>query len=734
MFGLFKKLFRRGGDEPQAAPPASPAAPQGPQTPRTRPFPAATAPASGPPPGAALAPTPARSQPERAGTITAGGDVIKIPLTALLKRLPEAVAQRATRSPQSGDALTLSVGTVLEQMPRGEVKISYAELRRGSPPGMFSELSPDDRLAISLPLEIVVPLLKAEHLARRPDQRKRALAGDVNPVFAVPANAPQERVEIRGLASEQEAETPAAIPASSLAPSKAPVPRTAPPAMPAPFPTPAAIKPSLPGPVPVAGKPTALSSPAAVPSPPSQAHASQPAPVPLTPPPAPESPIRFTPPPQAASAFRPAAAPSAKGPAGLAPGAPAKPASLPVTIARPAPMPGTAPLPGPVARTVPPNPALAGSPAPAAIPRLRLTPQETPAIENATAAPAASAPPTAALSGPVAPSPSPDRVATPSTAAEIGVVRAAIWALMIAWPEALRAELGQKGLAQRVVAFPGSALDPGIKTGRVSFPWETLQAWIEPPLAPGEVPYAGSAHLPIPLQVVAPLFMALRRPAAQRKVQIPDTIPDLFAGRQTVVAAASPPGSPPTESVAAMPEVPLKETSPPPPARSLVAPPASSLAAPFPSGVAPRLVAPPAAPAPAGVASALDLAVLFGQPGKLHWTPVELVQNTCRLPGVAGTLIALADGLQVASQLPGGFDADTLAAFLPQIFARVAHYTNEIKLGEPSVVSFTANHQVWQIIKAGRVFLLAVGQVGETLPSAQLNAVASQLERQSRTN
>jgi len=33
------------------------------------------------------------------------------------------------------------------------------------------------------------------------------------------------------------------------------------------------------------------------------------------------------------------------------------------------------------------------------------------------------------------------------------------------------------------------------------------------------------------------------------------------------------------------------------------------------------------------------------------------------LPGVAGALVALPDGLKVASQIPSDFNADTVAAF-----------------------------------------------------------------------
>ena len=49
--------------------------------------------------------------------------------------------------------------------------------------------------------------------------------------------------------------------------------------------------------------------------------------------------------------------------------------------------------------------------------------------------------------------------------------------------------------------------------------------------------------------------------------------------------------------------------------------------------------------------------------------------RTMALPGVAGALVALPDGLRVASQIPSDLNADTLAAFLPQIYDRVSQST-----------------------------------------------------------
>ncbi len=53
------------------------------------------------------------------------------------------------------------------------------------------------------------------------------------------------------------------------------------------------------------------------------------------------------------------------------------------------------------------------------------------------------------------------------------------------------------------------------------------------------------------------------------------------------------------------------------------------------------------------------------------------------LPGVAGAVVALADGLRVAGQVPSEFNADTVAAFLPQIYERVNQCTRELRMGAP---------------------------------------------------
>ena len=99
------------------------------------------------------------------------------------------------------------------------------------------------------------------------------------------------------------------------------------------------------------------------------------------------------------------------------------------------------------------------------------------------------------------------------------------------------------------------------------------------------------------------------------------------------------------------------------------------------------------------------------------------------LPGVAGVVIALPDGLKVASQIPADLNGDTLAAFLPQIFARVNQCSRELRMGDLNNLSFTVGNVPWKIFRVNAVYFAAFGRASEALPSVQLAALAIELDR-----
>ena len=114
--------------------------------------------------------------------------------------------------------------------------------------------------------------------------------------------------------------------------------------------------------------------------------------------------------------------------------------------------------------------------------------------------------------------------------------------------------------------------------------------------------------------------------------------------------------------------------------------------------------------------------------GNHRTTPKEAVSRAAALNGVAGVIVALPDGLTVASQVPPDFSADTLAAFLPQIFDRMNQSAKELKMGALDNLNFTVGGVPWKILRVNGVYFAAFGRAGGQLPDAQLAALAAELD------
>jgi predicted regulator of Ras-like GTPase activity (Roadblock/LC7/MglB family) len=113
-------------------------------------------------------------------------------------------------------------------------------------------------------------------------------------------------------------------------------------------------------------------------------------------------------------------------------------------------------------------------------------------------------------------------------------------------------------------------------------------------------------------------------------------------------------------------------------------------------------------------------------------TPQEVVEWILTLPGVAGALLASNDGLLVAGQLPAPLEAETMAAFLPQILMRVGICSEEIRLGTLRSVMLLVGQTQCAMFKAGALCLGVLGQPGKTLPAAALERMAGELAKQNQ--
>ncbi|MBU6402653.1 MAG: hypothetical protein KGS61_20220 [Verrucomicrobia bacterium] len=580
MLGIFKKIFAKE--------------------------PAETAPAP-------TALTSARPHAAAPSTPLPDADCLTLPLKCLLGSLPQEIKPHLHQQPRGDLQVRVPLKTILDQLPRGIVRLTFAELKASAPPGVFADSHDLDQTPIVLPLPEVLSRLKPGQLPRRADQRRSQVPEDIRPIFGSD-----------GKPLPQAAEAPRAVP------------------------QPAAVPPAEP--------------------------VSPPAPRPPTPP-------------------TPIAA------ATIAPAIPLPPPSPSPVVA--APIKPIAPLP-----ELPRTPL--SKPAPAAVVPTKPVP--------------VSPPPALRPAIPVPPAPQPAK--PPPGMSDAATIRVALASVATGWPESVRQEISERNLAAASLALPVEVVAAGLKSGKLVFTWQQIRAWLPAEAGAAVASACDAVAVALPLPVVVPLFMAHRAPAAaQRRVVIGDNIPDLFTGTRMAPVPPAPTPAPPLE--AGVPAA-VPEPTPPPPVPAAPPPPVPAItAAPLPS----TTVAAGVGAAPAAFA---DLGAALGQPGKKEWSPLEIVHRAAGLPGIAGVLIAMQDGLLVADQMPAELSAETFAAFVPQLFERLSHYTTELKLGEPDRVLVHVGGKPLEILKAGGVYLAVLGRTGQALPATPLAAIAAYLGQQTQ--
>jgi len=292
-------------------------------------------------------------------------------------------------------------------------------------------------------------------------------------------------------------------------------------------------------------------------------------------------------------------------------------------------------------------------------------------------------------------------------------------ALAESWPEAMRQEIVKAKLLDAHLMLPCEAVETGLKSGRAAFAWKTLRSWIEP--APLQSESSNDeTELELPLKVVTPLFFARNNGAmkSNQRVTIDEGIPNLFfgfPGAETAPASAEPMAGRPVATASPFAAVEAKAAAVTKPvdtnyyvwddSSDTVTSDENEYRRKTPGGT--------------------DFVARYA-------TPNEIVSRAAALDGVAGALIALPDGLMVASRIPAELNGDTLAAFLPQIFAKVNQCTRELRMGELNNLNFTVGNVPWKIFRVNAIFFAAFGRVAEALPTAALAALAAELDRKQK--
>lgn len=277
------------------------------------------------------------------------------------------------------------------------------------------------------------------------------------------------------------------------------------------------------------------------------------------------------------------------------------------------------------------------------------------------------------------------------------------------WLPAIKNEIARTQLTGLKLEVPATELSRSLKIGKIEYPWRQMRQWIKPALPENTGAEHADKLITLPLKVVAPLFLSQCKPGrAQKKQAVGTDIPDLFSGGNAVVDDASSG--------------------------------AASAAADASNGASKAASGP--SPAVLGATSFSttqfmrkppnDLGELFGQPGKRNWTPNEIVQNTTRIRGVAGAVIAMQDGLLVAAQLPSPWKPEATAAFLPQIYSRLTQYLTELNAGELTSAVLTTASGTLMVYNAGIIYFAVVGKVDETVPASPIHLIVSELSRHTK--
>ena len=751
MFGAFTKLFKR-----------------------SEPVPAATRSTGSQPPPRSAPPLPtdgtgARAQVPRAATgQSKGSDALIIPYASIIKVIPQELWGKLAPAGLAGHNYLIARKTVLEQLPHGAVKANFGDLRRCAPNGVFVNNSAEDARMVDLPLSEILTQLHPDSLSRRENQTRVEASPDLPDLFGVkgerlaPLRVLEKKPSANGATFTRQKDhtsfTPKlAVPAATQQPEvQLPQPKVAPQP---PAPT-IRMQPSAPAVQPAAtAKQASGSAPISLPKPTLPVARS----LPSLPSNVPRPAVAVTPPPVipvvsagAGSFFIALDALASAWPDGVRQELaqlkiPEAKVALPANEICEGLKRGRIQFPWRMLRSwIQPTPIYA-TPSPhdnavLELPLRTLTPlflefirsnpvnRQVADAENITEffkKAEQSSGTSAELLQPLFNPPGAEPALVPvtrqapvipadgfshgATASALPVAKAPqstnqptiegdtlclpIALVMNGWPDPVMHDIASFGLGDSRIEIPLSAIEPGLKSGRIEFDWLELCGWLNPPSKSAQVSINGVNRLSLPLGMIAPFFMKARGAAqVRRRTSVADDIPDLFS------SAGTPLTPPQLATSAAAAQTPSAATA------------------------TQRAEAPAAAPKKIPT----NLSELFDEPAKKTWTPNEIVQRSTKLPKVAGTLIALQDGLLVAANMPADIKAETIAAFVPQIFGRLNQYTKELQMGDTSAVSFTVEAGTIQVYNTGIIYFAAFGRKGDLLPLAELQLIAGELSRHTK--
>lgn len=271
MFDFFKNVFRKQGDKPYGGqdrphaslpppPPPMPVQARSPSassalasTTRIRPNPIARQSSAIPTGAVAAPPAYAASNGHSNGATdysgnghshtNGNGNALYVPLQGILNGLPGELKAKVRQAEVGEMTVQLPLEKVLVQLSRGQVRLTFGELRQAAP-HVFSSDSGQDHVQISLPLNDILCRMNPALLARRQNQRRIEVPDDIRSPFGDQG---------QGLSfSPTPSRTAAPIPPRPVPPAAPVAPQRpyTPPQMPAPLPPQHMHAPAAPAPIP----------------------------------------------------------------------------------------------------------------------------------------------------------------------------------------------------------------------------------------------------------------------------------------------------------------------------------------------------------------------------------------------------------------------------------------------------------------------------------------------------
>jgi predicted regulator of Ras-like GTPase activity (Roadblock/LC7/MglB family) len=108
---------------------------------------------------------------------------LQIPLAAIVEKLSPALASKVQRAPTRTDLAAVPLATIIEQLPMGSVRISFADLRKAAPHNLLLPGGEFDQTPEELPLAEVLSRIDPSLLARRREQKRMIVPDELSRVF-----------------------------------------------------------------------------------------------------------------------------------------------------------------------------------------------------------------------------------------------------------------------------------------------------------------------------------------------------------------------------------------------------------------------------------------------------------------------------------------------------------------------------------------------------------------------